>query len=104
MTEKLTSSKDFVTWNLKIDRVSWRRWSSMAHSLTTHPCVWTWPRVRRGTEVAEAAAEGGEAEAAGALMTGDMAAEDTTIGEVVEEEDMMTGEAAVADITMRKVG
>ena len=78
----------------------------MAHSLTTRPCVLTWPRERRGTEVAEAEAEGGEAEAAGASMTGDTAVEDSTIGEeVVVVEDMTTGEAAVAaDITMTEVG
>ena len=75
----------------------------MAHSLTTRPCVLTWPRVRRGTEAAEAEAEGGEAEAAGASMTGEE--EDSTIGEVVVVvEDMTTGEAAAVDITRTEVG
>jgi len=43
-------------------------------------------------------AEGGEAEAAGAMMTGDMAAEDTMTGEEAEAGAMMTEEEA-ADIT-----
>ena len=102
MTERLTSSKDFVTWNLKIDRVSWRRWSLMAPSLTTRPWGLTWPRGRRGTEAAEVEAEGGEAEAAGAMMTGDMAAEDTMTGEEAEAGAMMTEEEA-ADITTTEV-
>ena len=47
-------------------------------------------------------AEGGEAEAAGAMMTGDMAAEDTMTGEEAEAGAMMTEEEA-ADITTTEV-
>ena len=47
-------------------------------------------------------AEGGEAEAAGAMMTGDMAAEDMMTGEEAVAGAMMTEEEA-ADITTTEV-
>ena len=98
MTERLTSSKDFVMSSLKTDPVLWRHSSSMALLLTTLRCELTLPRARRETEAAGAEVEGDAAEEA--LTTEEEVEEaDTMIG----EEDMMTEEVA-ADITMIEVG